>query len=320
MKRATLACLVIAVLAVLVLPNLLGQYAIHILVIGCYYASMATSWNLLTGYGGQMSFAHVSFATFAAYVSTILTTRYAALPVILSMLTGAVAATALGWCLGVLCLRMKGIYHSLTTIAFAEIFRTACNLEYRITNGAIGMSSRPLFGASTSKVPYFYAAVALLAVTAGVAWTVVRSPVGLTLKAMRNDQTACMSLGVDLTRLKLLMFVIVSFLAGLSGAFLAHYTLLVSPETANISEMSMVIAMSVIGGLGTFWGPIIGALGVEITTEYVRNFGEYHLLLFGVVLVVVLRFTPSGLLALAQRTVSGLRKRKGPEQRPVVGD
>jgi branched-chain amino acid transport system permease protein len=311
-KARSVVLLGLCVAAFLSLPAFLREYSLHVLIVGLYYVAMAASWNLLSGYGGQMSFAHVSFATFGAYASTILATRYH-LPIPLTMLAGALGASVVGWLLGVICLRMRGIYHSLTTIAFAEIFRSACNLEYEITHGAIGMSSPPLFGDSVSKVPYFYAAFLLAALTLAIIYLITRSPVGLTLRAMRNDQTACAAVGVDLNGHKLFTFVVVSFLAGLSGAFLAHYTLLASPETATISQMGIIIAMAVIGGLGTFWGPVVGAMGVEVVSEYVRNFGEYHLLLFGLVLVVVLRFAPGGIVP----WVGTIRARLAPVGKPM---
>ncbi|HUT16574.1 MAG TPA: branched-chain amino acid ABC transporter permease [Anaerolineae bacterium] len=297
--KAGLAFLALAV--VLTLPLWAGSYWIHVAILGLYYVIMASSWNLLVGYTGLMSFAHVSFATMGGYVSTLAATRLG-LPPAVGLLLGISVAAIAGYLLGALCLRMRGVYHSLATLAFAEAFRTMLNLEYKVTRGSLGLLSVPLYP-GTSKIPYYYTALALTGVVLIILDRIIRSPVGFTLQAIREDQTAASVTGVPLTHYKLFAFALSSGMAGLAGAFLSHYLGIVTPDWATQTAMSFILAMAIMGGLGTFAGPIIGAMGVEFLMEYLRVFGRYYMSIFGLLVLLMLRFTPGGLVAL----ISGVR-------------
>lgn len=308
--RAALAFLLFAV--VLTLPFWAGSYWIHVAILGLYYVVMASSWNLLVGYTGLMSFAHVSFATMGGYVSTLVATRLGFPPAI-GMLLGVSVAAIAGYLLGGLCLRMRGVYHSLATLAFAEAFRTVLNLEYKVTRGSLGLLSVPLYQGN-SKTPYYYTVLALTGVVLIILDRIIRSPVGFTLQAIREDQTAASVAGVPLTRYKLFAFALSSGMAGLAGAFLSHYLGIVTPDWATQTAMSFILAMAIMGGLGSFVGPIVGAISVEFLLEYLRVFGRYYMSIFGLLVLLMLRFTPGGFVALAKRVsvnLSGKRRLAG---------
>jgi branched-chain amino acid transport system permease protein len=289
-----------ALLAVaLSLPWWAGEYWTHVAIMSYFYVIVASSWNLLSGYGGQLSFAHVTFTTIGAYTSSLVALNLG-LPPALSMVSAALMGALAGYLLGVLCLRMRGIYHSLTTLAFAEAFRTVLNLEYRITRGPLGLRSVPLFS-STSKLPYYFAALALCVAVLLFIDRIVRSPVGRTLEAIREDQTAASVVGVSLTRYKLFTWSVVAGIAGLGGAFLGHYILIVTPDWATQTQMALVIAMAIMGGLGTLVGPVLGAVGVQFLSEYLRVYGRYYMVIFGLALILMLRFTPGGVIEIATR-------------------
>jgi branched-chain amino acid transport system permease protein len=296
--RVVVAVTLLIVVALSV-PLWAGEYWTHVAIIAYYYVVVASSWNLLTGYAGQMSFAHVTLVTVGAYASTLIALRTGLHP-LFSMAIGAGVAASVGLVLGVLCLRMRGLYHSLTTLAFAEAFRTVLNLEYKVTRGPMGLQSVPLFLQST-KTPYYFAALGLACVVLFVLWRVVRSPVGITLQAIREDQTAAAVAGVNIAKYKLATFAVVGGLAGFAGAFLAHYILIVTPDWATQTQMALVITMAIMGGLGTFAGPILGAVFVQFLGEYLRVFGRYYMVIFGVVLISTLRFTPGGAVALGRQ-------------------
>ena len=297
-KTTRSALILLLVVALLTLPLWAGAYWTHIAILSCYYVIVVSSWNLLVGYAGQMSFAQVSFSSMGGYVSTLTATRLGYHPAI-GMLFGMIVGAFVGYLLGVLCLRMRGVYHSLTTLAFAEAFRTMLNLEYRVTRGSLGLLSEPLF-AGASKVPYYYVALALAVLVLLLLDRIIRSPIGFILQAIREDQTAASVAGVPLARYKLFVFSLTASLAALGGAFLSHFLGVVTPDWATQTAMAFILAMAIMGGLGTFFGPIIGAGGVEVLAEYLRILGRYYMSFFGLIVLLMLRFAPGGLLALLQ--------------------
>jgi len=277
-------------------PLFLGQYWLHTAIVGLFYVKMASSWNLLAGYTGQVSFAHAAFAGVGAYTSGILAAK-AGLPPLLGLPIGIAVAAVLGLALGSLCIRMGGIYLSLTTLGFSEILRIIVTNEYEITRGTMGLKTPPLFG-EYSKTVSFYV---LLAAALLILWLIRRilnSDLGASFRAVQNDETAAASLGIPVVRVRILAFVIAGAMAGFAGSLYGHYLMLITPHILSLDLMFLVLAMTVIGGMGTFIGPIVGALFLETLSEYIRVYGEYHILIFGLVALAVARFAPQGLVGL----------------------
>ncbi|MDF2682262.1 MAG: inner-rane translocator [Brevibacillus sp.] len=309
-KKLVLGLLLVA----LVLPLFANEYTLHIVILACFYVILSSSWNLLAGYSGQVSFAHLALASLGAYTSGLVSLKLGIHPAI-SMLCGSLVAGLVGMLIGILTLRMSGSYLALTTIAFSEIYRIVISLEYEITNGQVGLSVPGLYGESGSKVTYYYTAIALVVIIVLIGiQKLVKSDFGLTIRAIREDETAAAAMGTKVVRHKVIVFAISSAIAGLAGAFLAHYTLLVSPEMATITEMGIVISMSVIGGLGTFIGPVLGGVSLNLISEYVKEFGNYHLMVFGLILVLVMRFSPMGIAGVLASFASRKRKEKSVKQ------
>ena len=309
-KKTMIGLLLVA----LILPLFANEYTLHIVILACFYVILSSSWNLLAGYSGQVSFAHVALSSLGAYTSGLLAIKFGIHPAI-TIVCGAVVAGIFGAIIGALTLRMSGSYLALATIAFSEIYRIVISLEYENTNGQVGLSVPGLFGEATSKITYYYAAVALVVIIVFIGiQMLVKSDFGLTIRAIREDETAAAAMGAKVVRHKVVVFAISSAIAGLAGAFLAHYTLLVSPQMATITEMGIVISMSVIGGLGTFIGPVLGGISLEIISEYVKEFGNYHLMIFGLILILVMRFAPMGLAGLLFSIPTKLSKEKPVQQ------
>lgn len=281
------------------LPLGLGVYQRHVLIVCLFYVMMASSWNLIAGYTGQVSFGHAAFAGIGAYVSGILAVRAGINPWF-GVLIGAGIAGLFGFLVGVLCLRMGGIYLSLTTLGFSEIIHIVINNEYEITRGTMGLQVPGLLTAY-SKLGYFYLMLAGALFTLLVVHKMIHSNVGLNFRAVQNDERAAASLGVDVVRVRVLAFTVSSALAGLAGAMFGHYLLLVTPHIPSLDQQFLVLSMTVIGGLGSFWGPVIGAFSLELLSEYIRMYGEYHVLVFGLVALAVARFAPKGLVGLYRR-------------------
>jgi branched-chain amino acid transport system permease protein len=288
---------VVALAAYAVLPFVLGPYWLNSAVVGLFYVMMATSWNLLAGFTGQVSFAHAAFAGIGCYTTGILSSTVGLHPLV-GLPLGVALAALLSLGLGALCIRMGGIYLSLTTLAFSEIVRIIIQNEYEITRGTMGLKV-PFMAGPYSKVTAFYI---MLTAAAAMVWLVrwiVHSDLGLRFRAVLNDETAAGSLGVSVMKARVTAFVISGAMAGLAGALYGHYLLLITPHIPSLDMMFHVLAMAVIGGLGTLAGPVVGALLLEVLSEFVRHFSDkYHILVFACVALLFARFAPQGLVGL----------------------
>ena len=281
------------------LPSVLDDYKLNVLIVSLFYTRMASSWNLIAGYTGQVSFAHAAFAGIGAYASGILAAKAGFNPWV-GVGIGVMAAAVLGLGVGVLCLRMGGIYLSLTTLGFSEILHIIITNEYEFTRGTMGLQVPGLI-ADYSKSAYLYIFIAGTLITLAVIYKLIRSNVGLNFRAVQNDERAAASLGVNVVRVRVLAFTVSSALAGLAGALYGHYLLLVTPEIPSLNQQFLVLSMTVIGGMGSFVGPIVGAFVLEVLSEYIRAYGEYHVLVFGLVALLMARFFPKGVTGLLQR-------------------
>ncbi len=290
MKR-TAACALL--LAAAVFPLLFKGYWLYVIIIGLYYAILSSSWAMLAGQVGIISFAHAAFAAIGAYTSALLVIHLS-MPIPLAMVAGSFAAAVFGLGIGALTLKMSGPYLALTTLAFSEILRIFLTAEYGLTRGSYGLEV-PLI-ASGDKIYCYYVGLLLLLFTLITLSLTLRSKLGLFLLAMREDEDGAATRGVNTVNYRLIAFVLTSSFAGLAGGFYAHVIGLVSPRMAMISEMGLVLAMSVFGGLESLLGAALGALALQTLTEYLRAFEEWRLAIFGALVLLTLRFTPQGIL------------------------
>ncbi|MFO7643144.1 MAG: branched-chain amino acid ABC transporter permease [Desulfosarcina sp.] len=278
------------------LPLGLDDYRLHVLVICLNYAILAASWNLVAGYTGQVSFAHAAFAGVGAYTSGILAVHLGFNPW-LGLAIGTAVAGLAGFLIGVLCLQMGGIYLSLTTLGFSQILHIVITNEYEITRGTMGLQV-PALMSVYSKTAYFYIMLAALIVTLLIIHRIIYSNTGLNFRAVQNDETAAAALGVNVVRVRVMAFTVSSALAGMAGGLFGHYLLLITPQIPSLDQQFLVLAMTVIGGMGSFIGPVIGAFMLNILAEYIRAYGEYHVLVFGLVALLMARFFPNGVVGL----------------------
>lgn len=296
-KPALMAALALAGLCVL--PLGLGIYPQHVLIVSLFYTMMACSWNLLAGYTGQVSFGHAAMAGIGAYTSGILAVKAGVNPWV-GVAAGTLLAALLGLALGALCLKMGGIYLSLTTLAFSQILHIVIVNEYDVTRGTMGLQVPGLM-AEYSKLGYYYIMLAAATVVLAVLYRMIHSNLGLNFRAVQNDELAAKSVGVRVLHVRVLAFTAASAMAGFAGGLYGHYLLLITPEIPSLDLQFKVLAMTVIGGMGSFVGPILGAFALNILEECIRGYGEYHVLVFGLVALVVARFAPNGLLGLWRR-------------------
>ncbi len=260
--------------------GLINDYTLHILIIGFYFAMLASSWSLLMGYGGQFSFAHLAFAGIGAY-TTGLMGRFLGTHALSGIIAGTLMAGLFGLIIGMLVLRLRKTYLALFTIAFAEILRLVISAEKDYTEGPNGLPIEPLFpngldlGFYTfdkvDKIPSYFVMLALLIITLVLMSWLANSRFGLFLRSIREDEEAAAALGVDVIRYKILVFVVTSMVAGLAGAVRAHYVTLIAPNDIIILWMSLVITMSVLGGIESLVASAIGGIVVFLMLEYLRT-------------------------------------------------
>jgi branched-chain amino acid transport system permease protein len=296
MKEKKILLLIPLLILAIFPPFVLSQYWLHVMIISLFYVMMASSWNLLAGYTGQVSFAHAAFAGVGAYMSGMLTV-FLGLSPWLGIFAGAGVAAVLGFGLGFLCIRMGGIYLSLTTLGFSEILRIVITNEEKWTRGTMGLQTPGVF-AEYSKTNYYFLFLIFTILMLILIHRLIRSEWGVTFRAVLNDEVAASASGINTIQVRILAFTLTSAMAGLAGGLYGHYLMLITPDIPSLGQMFLVLAMAVIGGMGSFAGPIIGAFVLEILSEYIRGWGEYHVLLFGLIALTMARFAPEGIMGL----------------------
>ena len=304
-RRVPLGTVAGALLLGLVLPILLerfdiGDYLVTLLILFFMQAVVAQSWNLIMGYGGIYSFAQVALFAVGGWTTGVLAHSLGWNPY-LTIFFAPIMATVAALLIGLPTLRLRGTYVVLLTLAFHELARVfAINGPRFISGGGYGLVIVPTFSTGeavgTQRTIYlYYLAMLIFAVATFVIWRVIRSPLGLAATALRDSETYAVSRGINQFRVRLLLFAISAFFTGLAGGYLTHYEGGVSTSVFDLSRLIDLLAMIVIGGWGTFIGPILGA-GIVIGLDQVLvGIGEYRALAEGLIVAVIAVFAPQGL-------------------------
>jgi branched-chain amino acid transport system permease protein len=287
------ALVILAVLAAL--PALVtSPYTLGILIVSMYFAMLALGWNLLAGFTGQFSLAPAAFAMLGAYTTALLD-YHAKAPLVLGIPAAILATALMGWVLGRIVLRLKGPYLALTTLSFAEIARVVIGNSHEFTRGDQGLNVPALI---ESRVGYYYVFLAVLAAVLVLLFVLMRGRAGRFWLAIRDDETGAESRGINVVRYKTLAFALSCMVCGLAGSLYGTFSQLVSPELGLLLQTGLVIAMVVIGGMGTLTGPLVGALLVYLASEWMRGFGNVQMIVFAALVIVFARFFRSGLWGL----------------------
>jgi branched-chain amino acid transport system permease protein len=270
-------------------------YVLRILTMTCIFAIFAASWDMLAGYTGQVNFGHALFFGAGAYTSGLLSQKLGISPWA-TLWAGAAVATLIGWVVGFLCLRLRGSYLSLATLAFPLIVLGLLFAFPEFSGGELGISGlRRLV--LTPVQNYYAAAVLMLAVVFGL-WLLADSRFGIVLHAIRDDEVAARASGINTPRYKLAVFAVSAAAAGLAGALFAHYLRVAGPSTLEVALSFQVVIWGIFGGVATIYGPVAAVFLLYPLTEWLgsfRAFGELRLLIFAVIVLLVLLFMPRGL-------------------------
>lgn len=308
------------ILLILVIYPLLftSQFWGNVGILSLVFAMAAMGWNILGGYTGQISFGNAMFFGAGAYTTALLV-KHGWSPWI-TMLIGAAIASAVGLVIGIPCFRLRSHYFAIATLAIGEIVDSLVN-----ANSALGASSGVTIPTRANSLAnlqfnltdlsaYYYVALVLMFVVAFVAWLFAHGRVGLYARAIRDDEQAASAAGVPAWRYKLLAVAVAAAVTALAGSMYAMYGLFIDPlQVLDLSISVNIVLMVILGGSGTFFGPILGAWVLTILQQYTAvHFGSrisgLDLLIFGVLIVLIVLAEPGGLEALARRVfAAGLR-------------
>ncbi|MFF7710131.1 ATP-binding cassette domain-containing protein [Pseudomonas sp. NPDC007930] len=296
----------LALSMLLAVPLAIGSpFVLHIFILVCSYAALATAWNIVGGFAGQLSLGHAVFYGVGAYVATLLVMHLQLSPW-LGMFAGALLSTLLAVVISWPCFRLRGPFFALATIAVLEVVRLLAINQQGLTGGAAGLAVPLKMGVEwmlfRQRWPYLLIAFGFLLVTLYVAHRLKHSRLGYYLIAVREREDAAQAVGVSAVKVKLAAVMISAFLTSLVGSFHAMYLTFIEPGAMFSLELSIQIAMfALIGGLGTVSGPLIGTLLVlplaELARGWLGNLGSgVHGLVYGVVLVAVVLTIPQGIV------------------------
>jgi branched-chain amino acid transport system permease protein len=294
---------VVAAIVLLVLPFGMGRYGLYILSMWSVMTIGAIGLNLTLGYAGQVSLAQGAFVGIGAYAGAILTTN--GVPMIAAVLVAVVLCFAVGWVLGYPALRVQHHYLAFVTLAFSTLAYLVFRNEEWLTKGIYGIVDVPrpsLFGVGTdSPLRFYFVCLASLAIVSFLVWWLIRSPWGRAFVALRENPVRALSLGVDTRRYTLMAFAIGSALGGVCGVLYAPLVEFIDPTPFTLALSLNLLMMVIVGGSGFFGGPFLGAAISVLLPEALRFTGGYYLLLYAIFVILLLAWSPSGLLGILDR-------------------
>ena len=297
----------------------LSPYYLQVLCLAGINITLAVSLNLINGFTGQFSIGHAGFMAIGAYASAYFTVTFGdamrsalgtlpafaadSLVLLTGLAIGAVLASIAGFFVGVPSLRLRGDYLAIVTLGFGEIIRVFI-LNIDAVGGARGFAGIP-------KLANFFWIYAFAALTIVIVYRIVHSSFGRTLIAIREDEIAAEAMGVHTTRAKVISFVVSSAMAGVAGGLFAHYLMYVNTNSFTFLRSFEIVIMIVIGGLGSISGSVLGAVLFISLTEGLREFAQYRMVLFSLLLIILMIVRPQGILG-HREFVTFLTRRRRP--------
>ena len=309
MPRRLGVSLVLAGLVVIALlvPQLGGDYYVYVFALVFTNVILAASLRpSLTC--GQLNIGHSGFMSIGAYTSALLA-KNLGVPFEISLLSGALLATAVGLAIGYPSLRLRGVYFAMVTVAFVEVIRLIAQLWVSLTRGMSGLSGIPkpsLLGITlTTRASQYYLVLGLMLAVLTVLWKLEHSRLGLIWKSIGMADNLAQSLGVNVARHKLLAFALGCSFAGTAGAFYAHFIRFLFPPEFGFLMATNILVYNYVGGRGSFAGPIVGAIFLSLLSEPFRG-SPYETIFFSIAMLLTILFLPGGLITLP-RKLAGLR-------------
>ena len=305
----------------LILPLFVkSEYILNIGVYAGIYVILASSLNITNGYTGLFSFGHAAFYGIGAYTAGILSTRYD-FPFLLTLPLAGIVAAIFGAAIALPTLRLRGIFLALVTIGFQQITFLVIMNWIGLTRGPMGIPGIPpasiLGWEPSGNRGYYYLILAIDLIVLFLIARIINSRVGRTFVAIREDELAAQSISINTFHAKVLSFVIATFFAGIAGAFFAHHARFISADSFRLEETFLILTMLIVGGMGSFLGPVIGAVFLVILPEIFRFLLEYRGVVYGLIMIATILFRPEGIAG-----VPGIIPTRGilsqPEKQPAA--
>lgn len=290
-----------AVVVLLLLPHLgLSQYIMNLVIKIAVYAMFALGLNILVGYVGLVSLGHAGFVAIGAYACSLFVIRMG-MNFWLALLLSALLAAVFGVLLGLPTLRLAGSYLSVVTLGFGEIVRTVVMNWRSVTNGTLGVKPIPkptFFGNSLTLANggLYYAMLFLLALATVFCLFLAKSKTGRAFQAIKTDETAAIMMGINVTYYKVLAFVLSGVICAVAGGYYATTMGYIDPNSFTFDTSTTILSIVILGGMGTIRGAFLGSLILTAFPEISRVLMDYRFVMYGVILVVMMRFRPQGLL------------------------
>jgi branched-chain amino acid transport system permease protein len=305
-RRPNPAAVGVVVLLAIVFPLVWrNDYVIDVALTALIWMILNQSWNLQLGVGGIWNFGQLAIFAIGGYVAALVSIHWGLSPW-LSLIIGGLASAAASAVIGIPVLRLRGIYASLLTFSFGEVVRLlVISDESGVTGGSFGLAGVPDLGfegmaPDARQRGYYWVALALVVLTAIFIYVFIHSPLGTALKGLRDSPGYAASRGVSPLKMQVITFSTSAFIAGVAGAFYAHYFGVIAPSVMGLGPMSLFVAMLVVGGLGTFSGPLVGTAVIMVVSEYLRDYDELRLIIVGLILLGTIVVAPRGLVPAVQ--------------------
>lgn len=299
--RFKLPIFVLSAVGVIGFPQVVAdQYFMTIVIKIGVYMMLALGLNLLTGYTGLVSLGHAGFVAVGAYTASLLSVKVG-LGFFSSMVAGVVISGLVGLVLGLPTLRLSGTYLSIVTLGFGEIVKMVAMNWSAVTNGTLGVKNIPkpsLFGLklTVANGGLYYLMIVLLAVITLFCMAVVKSRTGRAFLAIKTDEMAGVMMGIPVTFYKILAFVLSSCICAAAGAFYATLIGYIDPNTFTFDVSTLILSIVILGGMGTIRGMFLGSVILIAFPEVSRKLMDYRFVVYGLILVLMMRFRPQGLL------------------------
>jgi len=290
-------------------PAVLSEFYLTVLCEALVMAMLALSFNLLFGYMGQMSFGQAAFYGLGGYAVAMLMVKWQ-FNFWLSIVAGVVLAAIVGLIVGYFCVRLRGIYFAVLTLAFGQLIWTIVFKWHDVTGGDDGIQG--VFPPDFLKSPsaYYYLILVVFLVSSWVIWKIIHSPFGQTIKAMRENSERTEFLGINIARYQLIAFVIAAALAGLAGAIWVPFYRSVAPSYLTWIKSGEPVMAAILGGPSVFLGPVLGTFVMTFFHAWVLGFTVYWPVVMGALILFIIFFLPGGILGFAIDTLKERREKE----------
>ncbi|ADN02840.1 branched-chain amino acid ABC transporter permease [Spirochaeta thermophila] len=318
---AGLSIVVVAAVTALVRSGLTTLYTAQVITLSGINVIVALGLNLITGFTGQLAIGHAGFMAVGAYTSA-LTMMLLGFPPVLGVISGGLLAAVVGMLIGFPTFRLRGDYLAIVTLAFGEVIRVIIINLPSLTGGAAGLKGVPPFaeGRMLKQIVAMDVVLVFMFLVIALMYTVVRSSYGRALIAIRDDEIAAHTMGIDVFGYKMFSFTLSAFIAGLGGGLYAPFFGYLTPQTFTFLKSVEILIIVVFGGMGSITGTVVAGFLLTSLQEFLRFLKDYRMVIYPLILIVMMLFRPQGLFGEREISISSLFRKAGGKRASEEGD